>query len=128
MEELQASSDSSYFARFWRKGLEQQLLWKVPRKNLPSALTSHGFLSILHAKVQLASDSDLGSIESGYIYARGILKAAFWDGITIVELEELLKETLGAVTSSDRWIDEGARQRDHNLMCMPVLYQMQFQH
>lgn len=32
VEELQASSDSSYFAGFWRKGLERQLLLKVPRE------------------------------------------------------------------------------------------------
>ena len=32
VEELQAGSDSSYFAGFWRKGLERQLLWKVPRE------------------------------------------------------------------------------------------------
>ena len=153
VEELQASSDSSYFAGFWRKGLERQLLWKVPHETFAerpptyqapswSWFSINGtvelsdpwaqgtsykptvILEILHAKVQLASDSDLGPIKSGHIYARGILKAAFWDGTTIIGLEELLKETCGAMTSSDIWIDEGARQRDHDLMCMPVLYQV----
>ena len=81
-------------------------------------------LEILPAKVQLASDSDLGPIKSGHIYARGIFKAAFWDGTTIVWLEELLKEACGAVKSIDIWIDEGARQPDHDLICMSVLYQV----